>query len=284
MLRNLDLTALRSLVAISDTGGVTKAANRVHLTQSAVSMQIKRLEDSLGLTLIEKNGRSVELTASGHQLAGYARKMLALNDEVLGRLLATEYEGEITLGVPHDIVYPTIPEVLRAFNAAFPRMKVQLLSSFTRTLKEQYVKGEIDMILTTEPEPDNGAEPLAEKPLIWVGAPNGTAWRKRTLPMAFETRCMFRPEIVRRLDAAGIPWDLSVDAESTRSVEAAVSADLAVHALLEGTCPPYFEIIDHGGALPTLSSLGIHMYLRRDEERLPVLELAGMVRDAFDAG
>ncbi len=282
MLRNLDLTALRSLVAISDTGGVTRAAHRVNLTQSAVSMQIKRLEESLGLSLIEKNGRAVVLTTSGEQLAGYARKMLALNDEVLGRLLATEYEGEIVLGVPHDIVYPTIPEVLRAFNAAFPRMKVQLLSSFTRTLKEQYARGEVDLILTTEMEPDTGSEPLAEKPLIWVGAPNGTAWRKRPLPMAFETRCMFRPETVRRLDAAGIPWDLSVDAESSRSVEAAVSADLAVHALLDGTCPPYFEIIDHAGALPKLSSLGIHMYMRRDEEWLPVLELAGMVRDAFD--
>lgn len=282
MLRNLDLTALRSLVAISDTGGVTRAANRVNLTQSAVSMQIKRLEANLGLSLLEKNGRAVVLTASGEQLAGYARKMLALNDEVIGRLLATEYEGEIVLGVPHDIVYPTIPEVLRAFNAAFPGMKVQLLSSFTKTLKEQYERGEADLILTTEIDPDTGSEPLTEKPLIWVGAPNGLAWRRRPLPMAFEMRCMFRPETVRRLDAAGIPWDLSVDAESSRSVEAAVSADLAVHALLEGTCPPYFEIIDHGGALPELSRLGIHMYMRRDEERLPVLELAGMVRDAFD--
>lgn len=282
MLRNLDLTALRSLVAISDTGGVTRAANRVNLTQSAVSMQIKRLEANLGLSLLEKNGRAVVLTASGEQLAGYARKMLALNDEVIGRLLATEYEGEIVLGVPHDIVYPTIPEVLRAFNAAFPRMKVQLLSSFTKTLKEQYERGEADLILTTEIDADTGSEPLSEKPLIWVGAPNGLAWRRRPLPMAFEMRCMFRPETVRRLDAAGIPWDLSVDAESSRSVEAAVSADLAVHALLEGTCPPYFEIIDHGGALPELSRLGIHMYMRRDEERLPVLELAGMVRDAFD--
>lgn len=281
MFRNLDLTALRSLIAIADTGGVTKAAHRVHLTQSAVSMQIKRLEVSLDLVLLHRSGRNVGLSAEGEQLVSYARKMLALNDEALGRLMSKEFEGEVTLGVPHDVVYPLIPVVLRNFNAAFPRVKVRLLSSFTLTLKEQYARGEADLILTTEVEADAGTEELSQQSLIWVGAPQGNSWRKRPMPVAFEARCMFRKETVERLEEAGIPWDLSVEAESSRSVEAAVSADLAIHVLLENTLPPHFEKIEHGGLLPDLKSLGIHMYLRRDEERLPVLELAGMLRDAY---
>ena len=104
MPRNLDLTALRSFVAVADAGGVTRAAGLLNLTQSAVSMQIKRLEEALGLTLLDRSRRGVALTAEGEQLLRYARRMVALNDEAVARMTANEYEGEITLGVPHDVV------------------------------------------------------------------------------------------------------------------------------------------------------------------------------------
>ncbi|NHX27946.1 LysR family transcriptional regulator, partial [Escherichia coli] len=100
MPRNLDLTALRSFVAVSEAGGVTRAAGFLNLTQSAVSMQIKRLEEALDLQLLDRSARQIALTASGEQLLGYARRMLALNDEIYARLTAQEYEGEIALGVP----------------------------------------------------------------------------------------------------------------------------------------------------------------------------------------
>ncbi|MEM8633227.1 MAG: LysR family transcriptional regulator, partial [Pseudomonadota bacterium] len=109
MMRTLDLTALRALVAVADSGGVTRAANLLNLTQSAVSMQMKRLEQAVGLPLLEKSGRRVVLTSAGDQLLGYARRMLALNDEAITRLTAPAYEGTLTLGVPHDIVFPHIP-------------------------------------------------------------------------------------------------------------------------------------------------------------------------------
>ena len=124
-MRNLDVTTLRSFVAVAESGGVTRAAGFLHLTQSAVSMQLKRLEELLGLELLDRSGRTIALTASGEQLLVYARRMVALNDEVITRLTDQAYEGQITLGVPHDIVYPVIPQVLRQFNAAFPRVKVQ---------------------------------------------------------------------------------------------------------------------------------------------------------------
>lgn len=104
MPRNLDLTALRSFVAVADTGGVTKAAGLLHLTQSAVSMQLKRLEESLDAPLLDRAGRGIALTAQGEQLLSYARRMLVLNDEVYGKLTSNAYEGEVTLGVPHDII------------------------------------------------------------------------------------------------------------------------------------------------------------------------------------
>ena len=130
MPRNLDLTAIRAFVAVVDAGGVTKASGFLNLTQSAVSMQLKRLEESIGVALFDRSARRLALTGAGEQMLGYARRLLDLNDEVLGRLTAKHYTGQITLGVPHDVVYPAIPQVLQRFNTDFPRMRVQLVSSY----------------------------------------------------------------------------------------------------------------------------------------------------------
>ncbi|MFN6979926.1 MAG: LysR family transcriptional regulator, partial [Gemmobacter sp.] len=173
MARHLDLAALRSFVAVADTGGVTRAAGLMNLTQSAVSMQLKRLEESLGLALIDRAGRGVALTAAGEQLVGYARRLLSLNDEALGRLTGRAYEGVVRLGVPTDIVHPFIPRVLRQFAVAFPRVQVNLSSSYTRRLRAQFARGECDLILTTEDAPDAGGVVLAQLPLVWIGAPGG---------------------------------------------------------------------------------------------------------------
>nr|WP_252735354.1 LysR family transcriptional regulator [Celeribacter halophilus] len=258
--RNLDLTALRSFVTVADTGGVTRAAGALNLTQSAVSMQLKRLEESLDAKLLDRSARKIALTAAGEQLLSYARRMLELNDEVYNRLTATEYEGEIVLGVPHDIVYPSIPLVLQHFHADYPRMRVNLVSSFTTQLKEQFARGECDMILTTEDDLDPAGETLIELPLVWIGAPNGVAWRQRPLRLAFEHRCIFRKGVQQALDRVGIPWEVSVESDQTRTIEASVSADLAVHVMLEDTAPPYSEPIQHGGALPELASKRINLY------------------------
>jgi DNA-binding transcriptional LysR family regulator len=132
MARNLDITALRSFVAVADCGGVTRAAGYLNLTQSAVSMQLKRLEESLDSHLLDRSARTIALTASGEQLLSYARRMLELNDEVYGRLTAQEYEGEIVLGVPHDIVYPSIPRCCNSFTPIF-RACGSILSPPTRS-------------------------------------------------------------------------------------------------------------------------------------------------------
>lgn len=280
-MRNLDVTTLRSFVAVADSGGVTRAAGFLHLTQSAVSMQLKRLEELLGVDLLDRSGRTIALTASGEQLLVYARRMVALNDEVVERLTDQAYEGEIVLGVPHDIVYPAIPQVLKQFHTAFPRVKVQLVSSYTRGLKEQFGRGACDLILTTETSLDPGAETLCRKPLRWVGAPGGAAWRQTPLRLAFGRLCTFRPRVVEALDAAGIAWDVIVETESDRTIEATVSADLAVHTMIEGTEPPHLERIEHGGALPELPMQQINLYGAQSGKGLVHDTLADFLRRAF---
>ncbi len=280
MLRNLDTTALRSFVTVAEMGGVTRAAGVLNLTQSAVSMQLKRLEESLNLSLLDRSARSIGLTPAGEQLLGYARKMLQINDEALSRLTATEYEREIKLGVPHDIIYPWVPQALRRFAADFPRMQVKLVSAPTRSLLEMYGRGEVDLILTTEEQCGPGGQALVELPLLWIGARDGSAWRKQPLPVAFCSNCIFRSGVLQALNNSDIAWDMSVDSELDNAVEAAVSADLGVYAALEGCLPPHTEVIQHGGALPPLPSHKINMYVLKPDDTASTA-LAGIVRQIY---
>ncbi len=280
-MRNLDITTLRSFAAVADYGGVTRAAGFLHLTQSAVSMQLKRLEEFLGLELLDRSGRTIALTASGEQLLAYARRMIALNDEVIARLTDQAFEGEVVLGVPHDIVYPAVPRVLQRFNADFPRVKVQLVSSYSLQLKDMYQRGECDLILTTEATRADRAEVVAELPLRWIGAQGGSAWRKRPVRLAVGRRCMFRPQIISALDAAGVPWELAVETENDRTIEATVSADLAIHAMLDGTEAAHLEQIDSGGVLPELPAHVINLYGGEAGRGAVVEALADLVRQNF---
>lgn len=282
-MRNLDLTALRSFAAVADSGGVTRAAGFLNLTQSAVSMQIKRLEDSLGVRLLDRAGRGVALTAAGEQMLGYARRLLQTNDEAVARLTGRAFEGEVTIGVPSDIIYPAIPTVLKRFHAEYPRIRVTLISSYTRRLKALFARGDCDLILTTENTIGPEGETLIELPLIWIGAPGGQAWRQRPLPLAFEHNCIFRVGIQEALDRAGIDWIMAVESDSTRSIEASVSADLAVHALVEGAEPKYLERIQHGGALPDLARTRINLYTPKPAGSDVVALAADLIRQTFRA-
>jgi DNA-binding transcriptional LysR family regulator len=280
MARNLDMTALRSFVMVADAGGVTKAAGLLNLTQSAVSMQLKRLEESLNLALLDRSARQISVTPEGEQLLSYARRMLALNDEALRRLTAENYEGEISLGVPHDIIYPYIPPVLRRFAADFPRMKIKLVSSPTKTLREMFGRGEIDAIVTTELHPGPGGESLVTLPLVWVGAVDGIAWRNRPLPVAFCKNCIFRSGVLKRLDQARFDWQMVVESDLDNAVDAVVSADLAVHALIKGVYPRQTAPVPHDGALPDPGKTQIVLYMQAKDDPVQAA-LHDMIRHSY---
>jgi DNA-binding transcriptional LysR family regulator len=273
MPRNLDLAALRSFVTVADVGGVTRAAGYLNLTQSAVSMQIKRLEDSLGMSLFLRAARKLALSPEGEQLLSYGKRMLALNDEALSQLAATCCQGEIRLGVPHDVVYPAIPGVLRRMAQAYPRVRINLISSFTILMKQDFARGAFDVMLTTEENPDPGAEVLSTRDLAWVGAPDGNAWQRRPLRLGFKDTCIFRPRAQAALDAAGIPWEMATGGESEQAVEATVAADLAVSVRLVGSIPEGMVALSGDNQLPPVGEmkLGLYRGSRRSDEATDML-------------
>ncbi|SMX37334.1 LysR family transcriptional regulator [Octadecabacter ascidiaceicola] len=280
MARNLDLTALRSFVTVADAGGVTKAAGVLNLTQSAVSMQLKRLEESLDLSLLDRSARQISVTAEGEQLLSYARRMLSLNDEALQRMTADEYEGAITLGVPHDIIDPYIPHVLRRFAAEFPRMKIHLVSEPTKALRAMFGRGECDAIITTEAEPGPGGESLVTLPLVWVGAAGGTAWKQRPLPVAFCSNCIFRSGVLKRMDDESFAWEMVVESHTDTAIQAVVSADLAVHAVIKGVYARQTAPVPSEASLPDPGKSQIVLYMQSKKDPVQAA-LHDMIRESY---
>ncbi len=274
-MRNLDVTALRSLVAIADTNGVTRAAERVNLTQSAVSMQIKRLEQQTGRELLLKDGRGVVLSRSAERLVSYARQMLAINDEAWSRLVSDECTGELSIGVPPDAVHPHIPLVLRQAKLQLPHMRLTLSSALTRDLKQSFAVGELDLIITTENQLDADGETLTHLGLYWYGARGGTARLQTPLPLALCNHCALRGNVDKALTRARIPWDGVSDTDSEEVVQAIVAADMAITTRLEGGAPPECERIDDP-RLPALDPVRINMYAHAEER--PEI---GVLKDIF---
>lgn len=282
-MRHLDLAALRSLVAISETRSVTQAAAMNFLTQSAVSMQVKRLEQQTGTKLIERVGRGVSLTDDGERLASYARQMLAINDEVWTRIANAEFDGELTLGVPFDIVNPHVPIILREARDHYPRIKVKLVSSLTCFLKERFAKGMIDIAITTEARADRRAEELVRTELHWWGACGGRAHRQSPLPVAICRNCAMKPEVTRALGKAGIAWEFVSDTDTDAAVHAMVSADLAVTPAVGmqaiSRCQPL-----PAGLLPKLPRFRINLYVENSRNPVIAQAIADIVRDVYRRG
>lgn len=281
MARNLDIAALRSFLAVTEAGGVTRAAQRLHLTQSAVSMQLKRLESALGVQLLAREGRGVVLTREGEELAAQARPLVAMNDEIWRRMTAPVSQGTVVLGIPHDIIHPFASEIMRTFSANFPDVKLSLVSYASARLHQLLREGAVDVIVTTDLEVCDGGETLSTAPLVWLGAPDSQAWRRRPTPLAFERECCFREAARQALERAGAPWEWRSDVGSCEAAYACAAADLAVTVMVRGTQPSVLTEIEHGGGLPPLPPTYIDLHVTRGPNAELAERLAGYVRAAY---
>ena len=280
-LLNLDLATLRSFVNIAESGSMTRAAARLFMTQSAISMQIKRLEASLGLMVFERTAAGMVTTNSGEQLLGYALRLLDINDEAVGRLTSLDYAGQLRLGVPSDIIYPSMPDILKQFSRDHPRVQVKLCCANSKLLKRQFSQGLQDVILTTEKTPDGKGLVIGSQSLVWMGADDGNAWKQQPLPVGITKSCAFRSGVIKALEGVGLEWVNIVTTEDYSAVEAMTAADLCVgvelgRAQIAGRGP-----IDHRGLLPTLPDYSIVMYWAETSSAPMVNELLGYLQRGY---
>jgi DNA-binding transcriptional LysR family regulator len=281
MSRNLDTSLLRAFVAVADTGGMTAATGVLNLTQAAVSQQIKRLEDTFGHVLIARDRKGMTLTPAGERLFGSAKRMLALNDEIWAQMTTPEFEGEVRLGIPSDIITTYLPVFLKDFARAHPRVQIALVSGSSAKLRRDLGAGRADIVLATEMECASEGENLVVDRLVWVGAKGGEAAHQRPLPVSIGcSDCAFRAPIREALQDAGIPWRSTSEVTNTSAQVATVAADIAVMAWMAGTVPLGFDVLGRESGLPPLPPFMVNLYLPRGGGNHIVQELARNIREA----
>lgn len=280
--RNLDLRLLRTFIAVAETGRMTRAAQVVNLTQSAVSQQVMRLENSLQLTLFDRRADAARLTREGERLLARAQRLVAANDEIVNEMRRAEFSGEVRLGVPHDLVAALMPSILRTFSQNNPDVLVTLVSNATSVLRKMLHEGQLHLAVMTEQEQGGHGQHLMTDRLVWVGAKDGDAAKRRPLSVALgRETCAFRACAVNALDRAGIEWRAICQVGSLEPVFATLEADMAVAPFLTRTVPERLAVLKQA-ELPPLPSFHINLRTPRSGETPASQELARHILEGFE--
>ena len=284
MAHNIDTSLLRAFVAVAETGGMTRAGLLLNLTQAAVSQQVKRLEDLLQSQLFEREKKKIKLSADGERLLPLAQRMLEMNDQVWGVMTAPDFEGEVRVGVPHDIVKAFMPPILKSFDRAWPRVSVSLVPGVSLELMEAMDRGETDLTMTTEQGVQPGGEVLLHDQLVWAGCRDGRAHLNDPLPITVgNPRCIFRAACTAALANIDRQWRAVVDNGNMLSVYAALEADLAVTPLMASTVPEGLVVLRPESGLPPLPPFNVNLYLPKAGASDASLEFAKHIREQFKA-
>jgi DNA-binding transcriptional LysR family regulator len=256
----LDPDLLKAFVAVADHRSFTRAAAALHRTQSAVSMQIKRLEDRLQVELLHRTKVNVELSPAGESLLGYARRILILNDEAVGRLREHKVEGTVRLGVMDDYGTVVVPPLLASFVAGYPLIRVEMETGLTAAMPERL--GETyDLVIAMHPAGRGEGEFLRREQAVWAAGPEQTVAGVDPIPLAlYPQGCLFRKWAMEALDAAGRPWRLAFVSHSLAAVEAIAAQGLAVTVVKAGTIPSKLRSLADRDGMPRLPAADIRLH------------------------
>ena len=246
---NLDMDVLRTFVTGFELGSFARAAERLGRSQSAVSTQLRRLEEQVGQPLVQKAGRGLALTTAGESMLGYAKRLLELNDEAIDRLRGTELEGWARLGLAQDFAESWLPGVLKRFTKAYPRVRIEVQVGLGAQLTEATLKGDLDVALVWG---DESALPYAQRvasvPIHWIGQPDWSgisSLNREPLPFAaFAAPCTFRSAAVTALDDVGLPWRLVFTSPSLSGLWAAAEGGLGITARTALGLPKTLSVLD----------------------------------------
>jgi len=267
---SLDVDVMRGIVAVADTGSVTIAASRVGRTPAAISMQLKKLEETLGRTLFERTRQGMRLTAAGERLIPHARRLIEAERAALDEFRTPELAGEVSIGIIDDFAGICLTQVLAAFASSHPRVMVEVAMGPSSDLAPRLDRGVLDLAVIT---PGSGVAwrendlVLHEEPLVWAGREGGRAWREQPLPLAISSQgCAWRRQALAALDNAGLNWRIAYSSEFYAAQKAAVSADLAIAPLPRSLIEPGFRRLGATDGLPAPGTARIALRVRPDTE------------------
>ena len=252
MAATLDLDQLRTFIAIVETGSFTRAADAVFKTQSAVSMQMRRLEERIGKPMFERDGRLSKLTEEGERLLVFARRMMRLNDETVAAFDETELTGAVRLGTPDDYADRFLPEVLARFARSNPRVEVSVICEQSSDLIRHARNGDIDLGIVTHCGEGN-VEVIRQEPLLWVASAQHLVEDAEVLPLALSRPpCMWRASAIDALTTIGRKYRVLYQSANATATAAAVLAGLAISVLAESALRPGMRVLGEADGFPRL--------------------------------
>jgi DNA-binding transcriptional LysR family regulator len=267
----LDIDQLRTFVTIAETGSFTRAAEVVHKTQSAVSMQMKRLEERIGHPIFERDGRASKLTDEGERLLDYARRIVKLSAEALGSIAKTSLSGRVKLGVPDDYADRYLPEIMARFSRSHPGVELTVQCGPTIELVKLIDRGDLDLAIVTHDAADRPSEVIRRERMLWVSSSRHAVHKEDPLPLALtrplsnERDCPWRRAVLPRLEAMEKPYRILYTSRNSSALGAAVLAGLAVSAFPESALRPGMRVLGPSDGFPALPSFDIGL-LRNPHE------------------
>ena len=256
---NLRIDYLRTFVALSETKNFTRTGKIVHLSQSAVSMQIKRLESEVGQKLFDRIGKTVKLTAEGNVLINYAMRIVKEHDEAVASLSKPNLEGSIRFGSPEHYTTGLLPNLLARFSQSYPDVTVEMRCENSDVIKAAVDAGELDVGICTQIS--EGGQVIAHDPVVWAANPDFVRQKHKPLFLAtFEEDCIFRTWALEGLKKAGIAYRIVYVSRSISGLLDAVKAGFAIAPVIRSNVPLELKIVGVAEGLPVLpvSNIALH--------------------------
>lgn len=264
---DLDPDLLKAFLAVAEHRSFTRAADRLNRTQSAVSVQIRRLEQRLGTQLFQRNRSGVVPTAAGDELRVYAQRILALHAEAIGALRARKPEAVIRLGVMDDYGTIVVPPLLGSFAKDHPAIGVEIETGLTATMPARLGEA-YDLVIAMHPQGRGEGELLRREQAVWAASASCRATAEETLPVAlYPHGCLFRQWAAEALDRADRPWRLAFVSRALAAVESITAQGLAVTVVKAGTLPPRLRPLGPRDGLPPLPIADIRLHRARNLSR-----------------
>jgi DNA-binding transcriptional LysR family regulator len=283
-MQTLDLDQLRSFLAVCETSSFTRAADAVAKTQSAVSMQIKKLEETIGKQLFIREKRCVSLSVDGARLVPYARDLVEKSSEALAAFDETALRGNVYLGTADDYAERFLPPILAGFSQSNPLVEVSVVCENTSGLSKRVKSGELDMAVITHNEVRAHSELIRTEPLQWVTSPGHIVHLQRPLPLALGSpQCIWRKQALEALTRSGVRHRMLYSSYSATVLGAAVMSGLAVAVLPESAVRPGMRVLGEKEGFPELSECQIGL-LRGSRDKSDVTEaLARHIRQSLNS-
>jgi DNA-binding transcriptional LysR family regulator len=260
---NLDIDILRTLVTAQQLGGFNRAAQRVGRSQSAVSQQIRRLEEQLGKPLFRKQGRGLVPTEAGGVILSYARRILDLNDEAVAAARGIAVGGTVRFGLQTDLTENWLPKALARAKKAHPEIQIEISADRYAVLIDRLDRGQLDLALLFGPSRRHDGQRITALPMAWIGPrkPQVMLERGQPLPLALcSAPCYFREAAIDALNEAGVPWQIAFSSLSVHGVWAAVDAGLGITLRTSTSVPRQLTAIKPRSCLPRLPKVDLFLH------------------------